>query len=247
MSKALSIVVIALAAMMIVILAFVFYLMITDSLAEDSVAEATIAPTEVIVAATQEESSTLPTAAIEVQPTNTMPPSPIPTETPPPTETPLPTETPVPPTNTPVPVIIPTNPPPPPPPTNTPEPAPPPSTGGLVLNFFGIEGGPAFSANSPIWFNFDIANVAGGPVPFGALGVMPKKDGGDRQDWYQNSWGGNNDSIPPEGIVWRDNIKLPEGGSYTLRLVICFEDYGSCTSGQGNFVTLSHEVPVTIG
>ena len=249
MSKTLSIVVIALAAVMIVILAFVFYLMITDSLVEDSVAEATVAPTEVIVEATKEESSTLPTAAVEVQPTNTMPPSPIPTETPPPTETPLPTETPVPPTNTPVPVIIPTNPPPPPPPppTNTPEPAPPPSTGGLVLNSFGIEGGPAFSVNAPIWFNFDIANVSGGPVPFGALGVMPKKDGGDRQDWYQNSWGGNNDSIPPEGLVWRDNIKLPEGGSYTLRLVICFEDYGACTSGQGNWVTLSHEVPVTIG
>jgi hypothetical protein len=116
-----------------------------------------------------------------------------------------------------------------------------------VLNSFGIEGGPAFSVNALIWFNFDIANISGGPVPYGALGVMPKKDGGDRQDWYQHSWGGNNDAITPDGLVWRDNIKLPEGGNYTLRLVICFEDYGACTSGQGNWVALSHEVPVTIG
>ena len=249
MNKTLSIVVIALAAVMIVILGFVFYLMVTDTLVEDTTAQATVEPTEVIAEATKDDPSALPTTAVEIQPTDTVPPSPTSTNTPLPTETPLPTDTPIPPTNTPVPVIIPTNPPPPPPPapTTTPEPAPPPSTGGLVLNHFGIEGGPVFPANQPIWFNFDIANVSGGPVPFGALGVMPKKDGGDRQDWYQNSWGGNNDSIPVNGLVWRDNIKLPEGGNYTLRLVICFDSYQACTGGQGGWVTLSQEVPVTIG
>jgi hypothetical protein len=249
MSKALSTVVIILAIVMIVVLALVFYLLITDGLLVDETAEVTVTPSPAAtVELTSEKPTSLPTAAIEVKPTNTQPPSPTPTETPIPTETPLPTETPVPPTNTPVPIIYPTNTPaPPPPPTNTPEPPAPPSTNGLVLNSFSLEGGPNYPPNQPIWFNFDIANISGAPVPFGALGVMPKKDGTDRQDWYQHSWGGNNDSIPPNGLVWRDNIKLSEGGSYTLRLVICFDGYGACTSGQGNWITLSQEVPITVG
>jgi hypothetical protein len=248
MNRTLSIIVAALAGLMILILAFVFYLMLSDTLAEDNVAQATVIPTEVGSVATEQGSSSLPTAAVEIQPTATVLPSLTPTDTPPATETPLPTDTPVPPTNTPIPVVIvPTNPPPPPPPTSTPVPAPPPSTNGLVLNHFGVEGGPAFPANQPIWFNFDIANISGGPVPFGALGVMPKKDGGDRPEWYQNSWGGNDDSIPAGGLVWRDNIKLPEGGNYTLRLVICFEGQNTCVDGGGNWVTLSGEIPATIG
>ena len=247
MNRTLSIIVMALAGLMILILALALYLMLTETLVDGDVEEAASIPTLVVATATKQEPPSLPTAVVEVIPTQTVPPSPTSTDTPLPTNTPEPTETPVPPTNTPVPVIVPTNPPPPPPPpTNTPEPPPPPSTNGLVLNAFSIEGGPTFPANQPIWFNFDIANVAGGPVPFGALGVMPKKDGGDRLDWYQHSWGGNNDSIPTNGLVWRDNIRMPEPGSFTLRLVICFEGYGACTSGQGNWVTLSHEVPINI-
>jgi len=250
MSKALSIVVIALAAVMIVILGFVFYLMITDSLAEDSVAEATIAPTEVIVEATEEESSTLPTAAIEVQPTNTLPPSPTPTETAPPTETPLPTETPVPPTNTPVSVIIPTNPPPPPPPppTNTPEPAPPQqNTRGLVGTEWEIQWERTSpSVNGEIWYKFALTNSSGGTVPYGSLGAMPKKDGVDRPEWHKNSWGGNNDEISLDGQSAEDHIKLPEAGNYTLRLTICFESHSVCRAGQGSWVTLSHEIPIDI-
>jgi hypothetical protein len=246
MNRTLSTIVIFLAVVMIGILGLVFYLMLTDILDEETAATPTSEATEVIAAATETESPILPTSEVEIQPTDTVPPSPTPTETPLPTDTPVPTETPIPPTNTPVPVIIPTNPPPPPAtPTNTPEPPPPPSTNGLVLNSFGLEGGPGFPVNQPIWFNFDIANISGGPVPFGALGVMPKKDGGDRLDWYQNSWGGNNDSIPPNGLVWRDNIQLPEGGSYTLRLVICFDSYQACIGGSGSFITLSQEVPIT--
>jgi hypothetical protein len=247
MNKTLSIVVTALAGLMILILALVFYLMLSDTLAGDTVAEATAAPMEVTTVATETRSSTLPAAAVEVLPTNTVPPSPTPTDTPLPTETLLPTDTPVLPTNTPVPVVIlPTNTPPPPPPTNTSEPPTPSSINGLVLNHFGLEGGPSYPTNQSIWFNFDIANVSGGHVPFGALGVMPKKDGVDRPEWYQHSWGGNNDSIPPNGLGWRDNIKLPEGGSYALRLVICFESYGACTGGQGNWITLSHEIPISV-
>jgi hypothetical protein len=75
---------------------------------------------------------------------------------------------------------------------------------------------------------------------------MPKKNGTDRLDWYQNSWGGNDDAIPVAGLQWEDNIQLPETGPYTLRLVICFDDYNACRGGSGTWVTLSQEIPVTI-
>lgn len=123
---------------------------------------------------------------------------------------------------------------------------PPPDTRGLVTTHFGLQDRSSYTVNGAIWFEFSIANNAGGSVPFGALGVMPKKDGGDRLDWYQHSWGGNNDAISVAGLSWEDNIKLPEPGNYTLRLVICFEDFGVCRAGGGTWVPMSHEIPVTI-
>jgi hypothetical protein len=247
MNRTLSIVVAALAGLMILILAFVFYLMLTDTLAEDNVAQATVKPTEVNSVATEQGSSSLPTAAVEIQPTATVPPSPTPTDTPPPTETPLPTDTPVPPTNTPVPVVIvPTNPPP--PPTNTPEPAPPPAdTRGLVGTHFDIQwerSNPA--VNQSVWFEFTVENITGGDVVYSRLGAMPKKDGVDRPEWFQQSWGGQGATLKPQGLDHEDHIKLPESGNYTLRLAICFEDLAICQGGGANWVTLSHEIPVTI-
>lgn len=74
---------------------------------------------------------------------------------------------------------------------------------------------------------------------------MLKKDGVDRPDWYQHSWGGKNDVISPNGLSHEDNIRLPEAGNYTLRLVMCFEGYNACING-GPWVTMSQEIPVTI-
>ena len=75
---------------------------------------------------------------------------------------------------------------------------------------------------------------------------MPKKDGVDRPEWYQQSWSGEDSVVRPGGKSWKDNIKLPEAGDYTLRLVICFDGFEACTTGGGTFHSLSGEVPVTI-
>ena len=75
---------------------------------------------------------------------------------------------------------------------------------------------------------------------------MPKKDGNDRVEWYQQSYKGQNSTIDPGGFSWEDNIRLPEGGDYTLRLVMCFDSYESCTTRSGTYQTLSQEIPITI-
>lgn len=179
-------------------------------------------------------------------PTNTPTPTPLPTDTPFPTDTPVPTNTTVPTT---VPVFVPTNTPRPaatntPGPTNTP--APPQGANGLTATRFALQARSDYRVNQPVWFEFTIVNSTGAPVPFGALGVMPKKDGTDRLNWYQHSWGGNDDAIQSGGLSWEDNIRLPETGSYTLRLVICFDDTNACRSGGGTWITLSQEIAVTI-
>jgi hypothetical protein len=178
--------------------------------------------------------------------TNTPPPA---TDTPEPTATTEPTD--VPPTNTPVPVQ-PTNPPPPPPtavpPTEEPPPPPPPAIGanGLIASHFAVQDRSEFKKNGKVWFEFTITNSTGGDVPYYSLGVMPKKDGNDRVDWYQQSYKGRNSSIDAGGFSWEDNIKLPESGDYTLRVVICFDSYESCTSRSGTYQSLSGEIPIKI-
>lgn len=190
-------------------------------------------------------------APVVIVATNTPPPV---TDTPEPTDTPDSTDTPeataIPPTNTAAP-IQPTSPPPPPPtavpPTEPPPPPPPPPIGanGLVASSFTVDGS-EFKEKESIWFEFDIANSTGGEVNYNSLGVMPKKDGVDRPEWYQQSWSGENSVVKPGGKSWKDNIKLPEAGDYTLRLVICFDGFKACTTGGGTFHSLSGEVPVTI-
>ena len=91
----------------------------------------------------------------------------------------------------------------------------------------------------------DSANSTSGDVAFDALGVMPKKDGVDRKEWYQHSYGGNNDIIPRSGLTWDDHINLPEAGNYTLRMVVCF-DGPACLAQTGTWHTLSPEIAVTI-
>lgn len=196
------------------------------------------------------ESGAAPDPVVELLPSST----PIPTSTPvPATNTPVPTDTP-PATATPLPPTATRIPPtalPPPPATATPvppSPTPQPQIGinGLVASSFFIQDRAVLAVNQEVWFEFTVINQAGGEVSYNALGVMPKKDGVDRKDWYQQSYGGANSTIKPSGLSWEDRIKLPESGNYTLRLVICFDGIDACLNGNGTFHTLSQEIPVTI-
>ncbi|MCZ7670659.1 MAG: hypothetical protein M5U34_27665 [Chloroflexi bacterium] len=75
---------------------------------------------------------------------------------------------------------------------------------------------------------------------------MPRKDGQDRWDFFKKSWGGNNDKIGPNGLRSEDNMYISEPGNYTLRLVICFDEYTTCRAGGGTHHTLSQEIPITL-
>jgi hypothetical protein len=176
-----------------------------------------------------------PTAIPTVAPTEA-PPTEVPTEAPtavptaiPPTARPVVQPTAVPPTATAA------------PPTPTPQLG----VNGLIASHFAIQDRADLVVNGKVWFEFNIANSTGGDVPFDALGVMPKKDGVDRPDWYQHSYGGNNDVVPPGGLNWEDHIDLPEAGNYTLRMVICF-DGPACKAQTGTWHTISQEIPITI-
>lgn len=166
------------------------------------------------------------------------------TEAPPtavPTDTPVPTA--VPPTAAPV-IVQPTAV----PPTATsvpPTAAPQLGANGLIASHFAIQDRAQLTVNGDVWFEFTVANSTSGDVAFDALGVMPKKNGVDRKEWYQHSYGGNDDVIPRGGLSWDDHINLPEAGDYTLRLVVCF-DGAACTAQTGTWHTLSQEIPVTI-
>lgn len=166
--------------------------------------------------------------------------TPVPTDTPVATDTPQPTA--VPPTSVPSTAVPPTAVPP-----TEPPPPPPPAVGinGLIASSFNVESSEA-GTNDQVWFNFDVANSTGGDVSYYSMGVMPKKDGNDRVEWYQQSWKGADSVIDPGGKEWRDNIKLPESGDYTLRLVICFDSYETCTQKSGTYHSLSNEVPIKI-
>ncbi len=214
---------------------------------------ATPLPPTSIAAATTAVPTLLPTATIAqvvLLPSATPIPTDVPTETPVSTDTPVPTETPLP-TNTAVPIVYPTATPIPPTPlpTNTPGPPPGPqpvSINGISGTHFAVQSRAQFCPNCKLWFEFAVSNSTGGDVPFSTLGVVPRKDGRDRWEWFQKSWGGNNDKIKPGGISWEDNINIPEAGNYTLRLVICFDAYDTCRAGGGTHHTLSQEIPVTI-
>ena len=176
----------------------------------------------------------MPTAVPTVAPTEA-PPTEVPTDTPVPTA--------VPPTSAPV-IVQPTAV----PPTATsvpPTAAPQLGANGLIASHFAIQDRAQLTVNGDVWFEFTIANSTAGDVPFDALGVMPRKDGTDRPQWYQHSYGGNNDVIPRSGLSWDDHINLPEAGNYTLRMVVCF-DGAACTAQTGRWHTLSQEIPVTI-
>ena len=219
-------------------------------------AEPTAVPTPIAEAATAVPTLAPPTPTavqiVIVPPTATAIPTDVPTETPIPTDTPVPTETPVP-TNTAVPIVYPTATPVPPtaPPAPTattgPPPGPQPETvNGLSATNFALQGRSNVSVNGKIWTEFAIANSTGGNVSYSTIGVLPRKDGKDRWDFYKKSWGGNDDKIGPNGLRSEDNLYISEAGNYTLRLVICFDDYTTCRAGGGTHHTLSQEIPITL-
>lgn len=195
---------------------------------------------------------TATTAVIVLLPSATPIPTDVPTETPAATDTAVPTDTPLP-TNTAVPIIYPTATPVPPtvppPPTATvgPPPGPQPETvNGLSATHFALQPRSNVSVNGKIWTEFQIVNATGGDVPYSTIGVVPRKDGQDRWDFFKKSWGGNNDKIGPNGLRSEDNMYISEPGNYTLRLVICFDDYTTCRAGGGTHHTLSQEIPITL-
>ncbi|MCA9954571.1 MAG: hypothetical protein KC434_07620 [Anaerolineales bacterium] len=192
----------------------------------------------------------LPPAVVQILPTNTPLPSPTATETPIPTETALPTSTAtaVPPTNVPLPTAVPATSTPV-PPTNTPVPSGPQPTNanGLVGQSFVLQDWrTSLSPGGQIWYEWRIGNTTGGGVAYSTIGVMPRRNGVDIVDWYQNNWGGNNDVMPPEGLSWPSWMSIPEAGDYTLRLVVCFDGFQNCLNGGGTFYTLSQEIPISI-
>ncbi len=240
--------------LLVIIAGFVYKSFIAESDAADMVAvTATAVPVIEATATTAvmpASATPVSEAAIVVAATLTPIPTAVFTETPIPTNTPVPTETPIPTaTNTPVPVIIyPTATPVPPTATTVPTPSGPQAAvvNGIRGVSYGLQARSNISVNGKIWFEFEVANDSGHDVPYSALGTMPRKDGVDRLEWYQNSFGGNNDVISPSGRRWEDHIEIPEAGEYTLRLVICFESKDVCRSGNGTFHTLSQEIPITL-
>ena len=256
MNRTLTIVVVGLAGLMILLLGVVFVLVLQDVLSSDSGPAPTLVPTSVAAVTAAPEGTELPPPAIDVPATFTPPPTRTPTDTPDATNTPEATNTPLPtntlppptPTNTRAPVVIPTNTPVPVPPTETPVPQPPPPSGarGISATQFALQGRSNYTVGGQVWFEFTVVNSTGGEVPYNRLGVMPRKGGTDRVDWFQQSWGGPNATMKPDGLVHEDNIKLPEAGTYTLRLAICFDGWEACNSGGGTWATLSEEIPITI-
>lgn len=252
MNKTLTIIVAVLGGIMILLLAIVLVLVLQRTLGSDGDA------TPTTVAAISPPESTAIMEVATVAPPAGQPPAtftPLPTieatntavpVTPSATATPLPTNTlpPPTPTRTPVPIIYPTFTP---VPVDTPVPQPPPDdTRGLTATAFNIQSRSDFRVNQQVWFDFQIVNNTGGDVAYNRLGVLPRKDGQDRFDWFQQSYGGPNAFIRTGGLSHEDNIKLPEAGNYTLRLAICFDGYDACNSGGGSWASLSPEIPVTI-
>jgi len=247
-------IIVGMAVVLIVLLAVVAGFIYKDFIADSgdgNMVEAT-ATGETIAEATALLATATPVSEVAVEIATLTPiPTAVFTETPIPTDTPVPTATPtaVPPTNTPVPIIYPTATPV--PPTAVPATAAPvgPQPGvhnGIRATHFAIQDRSEYTEGGRVWFEFTVANDTGSNIPYQCLGVMPRKHGADERGLYQNSYGGPNAELKPEGLTWTDNVKNGGAGDYTLRLVVSFDSFDSCKGGNGTFHTLSQEIPFTI-
>jgi bacillopeptidase F (M6 metalloprotease family) len=140
------------------------------------------------------------------------------------------TATPIPPTETPVPVA--------PPPINA---------NGLIGTKIYIENvKESYSPNEMIWVAYRIENTVGWNVPYSAFGIMPRKDGVDLNNSLAIHWSGTDTEITPHGFDWNAWVKIPEPGDYTVRLVICFDNFVGCKGGTGQYLTLTEAIPVKV-
>ncbi len=149
----------------------------------------------------------------QVQP----PPSPTPPPPPPATNTPVPTNTAAPPT-----------------PTTAPG-----AAHGIQVNGFSIEGAPGpFNKSSStkscsdddggrIWYNMDLTVVSAVEVPFTIVGAWVKETGFHKPSYTNSDWN------PGEHFVWRDCLRIPEGGNYNIYLRICYASDGVCENLAG--------------
>lgn len=218
-----------------------------DATVQAMVAASSVAPAAEEVAQVQ-PSATLEAVVVEAAtltpiPTDTPEPTPIPTDTPIPTET----FTPVP-TNTPFPTAIPVTPTPVPPTATPVPPVPPPvNANGLIGTQIYIENPKQFySPNEEIWVAYSIGNTVGYNVPYSAFGVMPHDGSRDVNENWAVHWSGTDTEIQPQGFTWNAWVKISEPGDYTVRLVICFDNFQGCKGGSGNYLTLTEAIPVKI-
>jgi hypothetical protein len=217
---------------------------VSEQVAEIPTTSPTMVPTEAV-----QTNTLLPLPNIQEFPTVTPLPTAIPTDTPVPTETPLPPDTPtaVPPTAVP---IIPTAVPPtatPIPPTAVPAGPQPGNHNGLIGTSFGLQPGRSeMRPNGKIWYEWTVGNTTGSDVPYSSIGVLPRRNGVDLPQWYQNNWGDATSKMPPGGLTWGSWMAIPEAGDYTIRLVVCFDGFETCRDGRGTYHTLSQEIAISL-
>lgn len=110
-------------------------------------------------------------------------------------------------------------------PTNTPVPQV--DTRGLSSTSYYVENAPGpFGVNDPIWFNMQVVNSNGWDVEYESWGTYVAESKQFQKSWTTNSFRpGTNES-------WRDRVKIPQAGNYTLYMRVCFMD-GYCANLAG--------------
>ena len=123
--------------------------------------------------------------------------------------------------------------PPPPQPTAPPAPTEVPATQapsdvrGLEARDYQVEGAPGpFGVGRDIWFNMWVTNISSSEVPFTALGTTVGETGQFQKSWTHSEFEAG------QRFEWRDHINIPNAGTYSLWLTICFHD-GECSRLRG--------------
>jgi hypothetical protein len=166
------------------------------------------------------------TPAATATPTATY--TPTATATPEPTATSQPTVTRVPPTPRPQ-------------PTNTPAPQVGPH--GVMGRLRLRENRTDYAVNEKVFFVFEAENRTDHDIPFGILG-MKASNGQFQTSWTSDvySW-----KIDAHSTFSKDdNIAFSEPGTYTVKLAICFSDYGTCQGEGADWEEFSPGVQVNI-
>jgi hypothetical protein len=128
---------------------------------------------------------------------------------------------------------------PPPPPTAVPTAAPPTATPvpqdvrGLRANSYSVEGAPGpYGVGASIWFNFNVTNQSTEVVGYNWLGTWVEQTGQVQKSWSYSEFSSG------QTLNWRDNINIPQAGTFNLWLAVEFSD--------GSTALLSGPVTVTV-